>query len=92
MLLLDIVQKLEKEGQNVVLRSGHEKFKPEANIYVVDTLGTNSFNALIYENPLMLKIESMLFLALLICILLPHFTIFLVTCHSLILAKTQEHI
>ncbi|KAH1216902.1 putative 3-deoxy-D-manno-octulosonic acid transferase, mitochondrial [Glycine max] len=33
------MQKLEKEGQNVVLRSQYEKFKPRANIYVVDTLG-----------------------------------------------------
>lgn len=42
-ILFDIVQKLEKEGQNVVLRSQYEKFKPRANIYVVDTLGTTSF-------------------------------------------------
>ncbi|TKY53040.1 3-deoxy-D-manno-octulosonic acid transferase [Spatholobus suberectus] len=33
------MQKLEKEGQNVVLRSQYEKFKPGTNIYVVDTLG-----------------------------------------------------
>ncbi|XP_016184787.1 probable 3-deoxy-D-manno-octulosonic acid transferase, mitochondrial isoform X4 [Arachis ipaensis] len=32
-------QKLEKEGQNVILRSQHKKLKPETNIYVVDTLG-----------------------------------------------------
>ncbi|CAJ1968757.1 unnamed protein product [Sphenostylis stenocarpa] len=31
--------KLEKEGQNVLLRSQYEKFKPGTNIYVVDTLG-----------------------------------------------------
>ena len=43
MVILDIVQKLEKEGQNVVLRSQNEKFKPGTDIYVVDTLGTNSF-------------------------------------------------
>lgn len=43
MLLLDVMQKLEKEGHNVVLRSQHEKFKPETNIYVVDTLGKYSF-------------------------------------------------
>jgi len=41
--LFDLVQKLEKEGQNVLLRSQHEKFKPGTNVYVVDTLGTNSF-------------------------------------------------
>ncbi|KAJ1419487.1 hypothetical protein SESBI_15044 [Sesbania bispinosa] len=35
----EIAKKLEKEGQNVVLRSQHEKFKPGTNIYVVDTLG-----------------------------------------------------
>ncbi|KAE9590048.1 putative transferase [Lupinus albus] len=39
MLLLDIVQKLAKEGQSVVLRSQHEKLKPGTNIYVVDSLG-----------------------------------------------------
>ncbi|XP_014621041.1 probable 3-deoxy-D-manno-octulosonic acid transferase, mitochondrial isoform X6 [Glycine max] len=35
----EVAKKLEKEGQNVVLRSQYEKFKPRANIYVVDTLG-----------------------------------------------------
>ncbi|KAK7267878.1 hypothetical protein RIF29_20558 [Crotalaria pallida] len=35
----EIAKKLEKEGQNVVLRSQHEKLKPGTNIYVVDTLG-----------------------------------------------------
>ncbi|KAI4300405.1 hypothetical protein L6164_033788 [Bauhinia variegata] len=35
----EIAQKLKKEGQEVVLRSQHEKLKPETNIYVVDTLG-----------------------------------------------------
>nr|KYP73781.1 3-deoxy-D-manno-octulosonic-acid transferase [Cajanus cajan] len=35
----EIAKKLEKEGQKVVLRSRYEKFKPETNIYVVDTLG-----------------------------------------------------
>lgn len=43
MLFLGVVQKLEKEGHNVVLRSQHERLKPETNIYVVDTLGKNSF-------------------------------------------------
>ncbi|KHN48199.1 3-deoxy-D-manno-octulosonic-acid transferase, partial [Glycine soja] len=38
----EIAKKLEKEGQNVVLRSQYEKFKPRANIYVVDTLGISS--------------------------------------------------
>ncbi|XP_068493664.1 probable 3-deoxy-D-manno-octulosonic acid transferase, mitochondrial isoform X2 [Phaseolus vulgaris] len=35
----EIARKLEKEGQNVLLRSQYEKFKPGTNIYVVDTLG-----------------------------------------------------
>ncbi|XP_045809978.1 probable 3-deoxy-D-manno-octulosonic acid transferase, mitochondrial [Trifolium pratense] len=35
----EIVKKLEREGHNVVLRSQHERFTPETNIYVVDTLG-----------------------------------------------------
>ncbi|KAK7392548.1 hypothetical protein VNO78_20991 [Psophocarpus tetragonolobus] len=35
----EIARKLEKEGQNVVLRSQCEKFKPGTNIYVVDTFG-----------------------------------------------------
>ncbi|KAL5137098.1 putative 3-deoxy-D-manno-octulosonic acid transferase, mitochondrial [Glycine soja] len=35
----EIAKKLEKEGQNVVLRSQNEKFKPGTDIYVVDTLG-----------------------------------------------------
>ncbi|XP_027935469.1 probable 3-deoxy-D-manno-octulosonic acid transferase, mitochondrial isoform X2 [Vigna unguiculata] len=35
----EIARKLEKEGQNVILRSQCEKFKPGTNIYVVDTLG-----------------------------------------------------
>ncbi|CAI8602550.1 unnamed protein product [Vicia faba] len=35
----EIAKKLEREGHNVVLRSQHERFKPETNIYVVDTLG-----------------------------------------------------
>ncbi|KAK7345430.1 hypothetical protein VNO77_16034 [Canavalia gladiata] len=35
----EIAKKLEKEGQNVVLRSQYDKFKPGTNIYVVDTLG-----------------------------------------------------
>ncbi|KAL1369449.1 hypothetical protein AAHE18_02G197200 [Arachis hypogaea] len=35
----EIAKKLEKEGQNVILRSQHKKLKPETNIYVVDTLG-----------------------------------------------------
>ncbi|XP_050890725.1 probable 3-deoxy-D-manno-octulosonic acid transferase, mitochondrial isoform X4 [Lathyrus oleraceus] len=35
----EIAKKLEKEGHNVVLRSQHERLKPETNIYVVDTLG-----------------------------------------------------
>ncbi|XP_028197213.1 uncharacterized protein LOC114382175 isoform X2 [Glycine soja] len=39
----EIAKKLEKEGQNVVLRSQYEKFKPRANIYVVDTLGDWGF-------------------------------------------------
>lgn len=43
MRLLDAVQKFEEEGQNVVLRSQHEKFKPGTNTYVVDTLGKICF-------------------------------------------------
>ncbi|XP_014512860.2 probable 3-deoxy-D-manno-octulosonic acid transferase, mitochondrial isoform X1 [Vigna radiata var. radiata] len=35
----EIARKLEKEGQNVLLRSQYEKFKAGTNIYVVDTLG-----------------------------------------------------
>ncbi|PNY04338.1 3-deoxy-d-manno-octulosonic-acid transferase [Trifolium pratense] len=35
----EIAKKLEREGHNVVLRSQHERFTPETNIYVVDTLG-----------------------------------------------------
>ncbi|XP_057428140.1 probable 3-deoxy-D-manno-octulosonic acid transferase, mitochondrial [Lotus japonicus] len=35
----EIAKKFEEEGQNVVLRSQHEKFKPGTNTYVVDTLG-----------------------------------------------------
>jgi len=43
MLLIGVVQKLERQGRDVVLRSQHERFKPETNIYVVDTLGKNYF-------------------------------------------------
>jgi 3-deoxy-D-manno-octulosonic-acid transferase len=46
MLLLCVVQKLEREGHNVVLRSQHERFTPETNIYVVDTFGKNPFLSL----------------------------------------------
>nr|ABE80128.2 Three-deoxy-D-manno-octulosonic-acid transferase, N-terminal [Medicago truncatula] len=35
----EIAKKLERQGHYVVLRSQHERFKPETNIYVVDTLG-----------------------------------------------------
>lgn len=43
MLLHGVVQKLERQGHDIVLRSQHERLKPETNIYVVDTLGKNSF-------------------------------------------------
>lgn len=33
------MQKLERQGHDIVLRSQHERLKPETNIYVVDTLG-----------------------------------------------------
>ncbi|XP_059428139.1 probable 3-deoxy-D-manno-octulosonic acid transferase, mitochondrial isoform X1 [Corylus avellana] len=36
---LEIAQELKKEGQNVALRSRHEKLVAGTNIYVVDTLG-----------------------------------------------------
>ncbi|XP_054800960.1 probable 3-deoxy-D-manno-octulosonic acid transferase, mitochondrial isoform X2 [Prosopis cineraria] len=35
----EIAEKLEKEGQDVALRSRHEELKPGTHIYVVDTLG-----------------------------------------------------
>lgn len=69
-LLFDLPQKLEKEGQNVLLRSQYEKFKAGTNIYVVDTLGTNSFlltdmKCVMHENILLLRIETREFLELL---------------------------
>ena len=38
MVILDIVQKYDKEGQNVILRSQNEKFKPVTDIYKEWTL------------------------------------------------------
>jgi 3-deoxy-D-manno-octulosonic-acid transferase len=39
-----MVQELQKEGQNVALRSQHEKLEAGTNIYVVDTLGISFTN------------------------------------------------
>ncbi|XP_024038395.1 probable 3-deoxy-D-manno-octulosonic acid transferase, mitochondrial [Citrus clementina] len=36
---MQLVQKLQKEGEVVALRSRHEKLMPRTNVYVVDTLG-----------------------------------------------------